>query len=958
MSEQIKSNNNMTESIKPKLPQISYQDLIKFKEELLKELRDYKYQTTLNINNEIHKFEKLIENKNVITNFIEKEKLSLLSKSEFSNERNIILSQISNKEQEIRNKLVVTDAKLNNYKRDVEESIYRYDKIIVENLQIPGLVGNACKYPNLKEYILANKEELNNSSMISKQASMELKSFKKKTEMNISIMNEKISEQKYKLLNLINSKFNEVSEKFEGLYTALNEKIANMDHGVNNEKEILNQEIKKLNDLIFENKNKIIEENNISKAELLTEINEIKKNFDKIKKNIINLANLLMGKNNKQNKKAIIDNFNNMTMDLFKDINIDNINLENNNVHHFNKNNNDNIRINRQLKKKYTLQNLNDLDKNVIKPYVKSSVKSYIEGKISAKDTKFTGGNQRRSSVQINDFSLLKFQSQIKNNSSSSDVPKVHQKRKLNKRYSQIIINKSDLNQNLKNKKKIKRGNSLSFKQKEAKEKENYFNERNYESYNNNINLIDKKMNDDNEIINEEDSNKFSSSGNSSNTKKLDKRHSLNCIEFKNNKGNHKNKNNESKKINDFDSSEMSSSTKKIDNSLDSSKFIYNNENNENENQGRSNRNNIAPLNMDNLNQNFNEKLNNIRNINNYTLYEAITKNLLTNLNYKQDLDEKKIENEKTDLTETNINNKLNKSINNNNNNALNQTDINTNENINNNSIKLNPNFKNNNQLSIKEKINDKPTLLFEKKGHQQSKIKLKKNIDIKYLKENINGNYLTLGTLGNIKKKNDIIDTTPKINKTIKGNLRTMSIQNSSNSKLNEKNILSPSKYFNSTLYKNNLMIKTTRNKNINTIMNSINEKEKYFSSFDLQKNNINKNRNIDNIMKRLTEKKIDGFKLNLNHINKDKDDKDIYLDKEVFKNIRFIKDEEIIDRPLLFDRNTFNIDKNKGLLENKILELEFFTKKKFDELVNEIKHFIPIHFNSHLKNYSVTKK
>jgi len=952
MSEQIKSNNNMTGSLKPKLPQISYQDLIKFKEELLKELRDYKYQTTLNINNEFHKYEKLIENKNVITDFIEKEKLSLLSKSEFSIEKNNILSQISNKEQEIQNKLVVTEVQLNSYKRDVEKSIYRYDKIIVENLQIPGLVGNACKYPNLKEYILANKEELNNSSMISKQASMELKSFKKKTEMNISIINEKISDQKYKLLNLINSKFNEVNEKFEGLYTALSEKINNMDN-VNNENENLNQEIKKLNDLIFENKNKIIEENNISKGELLTEIDEIKKKFEKTNKNIINLANLLMGKNNKQNKKAIIDNFNDMNMDLFKDINIDNINLEKNNENHFNKNNNDNITSSRRLKKKHTFK---ELDKNIIKPCAKSSVKSYIEGKISANDTKFNSGNQRRSSVQINNFSLLKFQSQInKNNSSSNDVPKVHQTRKLNKRYSQIIINKSDLNQNSKNKKKkekIKRGKSLNCKQKE--EKENYSHSKINESFNNNIHLNDKNMNDDDEIINEEDSNKFSSSENSSNTQKLDKRHSLNSIDFKNSKDNHKHnhKNNESKKNNDFDSSEMSSSTKKIENSLDSSKFIYNNENNENENQGKSNKNNITPLNMDNLNQNFNEKLNNIRSINNYTLYEAITKNLLTNINCKQDLDEKKIENEKTDLTETNINNKLNKSINNNN--VLNQKDLNTNENINNNSIKLNQN-KNNNQLIIKEKINVKPKLLFEKKANQHSKIKLKKNIDIKYLKENINDNYLTLN---NIKKRNDIIDRTPKINKTIKGNLRTMSIQNNSNSKLNEKNILSPTRYFNSTLYKNNIMIKTTRNTNINTIMNSITEKGKYFSSFDLQKNNINKNRNIDNIKKGLSEKKNDGLKLNLNYINKDKDDKDIYIDKEVFKNVRFIKDEEIIDRPLLFDRNTFKIDKNKGLLENKILELEFFTKKKFDELVNEIKHFIPIHFNSHLKNYSIIKK
>ena len=972
MSEQIKSSNNMTESLKPKLPQMSYQDLIKFKEELLKELHDYKYQTTLNINNEFHKFEKLIENKNTITDFIEKEKLSLLSKLEFSNEKNIIFSEISNKEQEIINKLVVTDAKLNTYKRDVEESIYRYDKIIIDNLQIPGLVGNACKFPNLKEYILTNKDELNSLSMISKQTSMEFKSFKKKTEMNISFINEKISEQKYKLMNLVNSKFHEVSEKFEGLYTALNEKIDNMDNGINFETEILNKEIKKLNDLIFENKKKIIEENNVSKEELLTEIDEIKKKFYKIKKTIINLAYLLMGKNNKQNKKIIIDNFIYMMKDLYKDINIDQITFENNNDHHFNKiDNNNNIEDSPNLKKKNKVQTLKDLYKNNISTIAKSSVKSYIEGKISANDTKFIGGNQRRNSIQIKNFSVLKFQSQInKNNSSSNDIPRDNQTKKLNKRHSQIINHNYDFNKNLnsnkkKKKEKEKRRNSLNFKQKD-KNKNNNVHKGIYESFNNN-------MNDDDGIINEEDSNKFSSSENSSNTQKLIKRHSINYIELKNSKGNHKNTNNESKKNKEFENSEMLSSSQKIDNSLDISKLIYNCETNENENQGKNNENNITPLKMnmtnvnninpDNLNKNFNEKLINIKSINNNTLYEAITKNLLTNLNFIQDIDEKKIENEKTILTETNKNiNKLNRSIknNNNNNNALNQIinniDINTNENINNNNFKLNQNLNNNNQLSIKEKINDKPTLLFEKNGNQHLKIKLKKNIDIKYLKERINGNYLTLS---NITKRNNIIDKTPKINKDLKGNLQTLNIRNSSNLKLNEINIFSPTKYFNSTLYKNkNLKIKTTRNKNINSISNSNIEKGKYFSFYDLQKNNINKNRNIDNIMKGFSEKKNDDYKLNLNYINQDKDDKDIYVDKEVFKNVRFIKDEEIIDRPLLFDRNTFKIDKNKGLLENKILELEFFTKKKFDELVKEIKHFIPIHFNSHLKNYSVSKK
>ena len=54
----------------------------------------------------------------------------------------------------------------------------------------------------------------------------------------------------------------------------------------------------------------------------------------------------------------------------------------------------------------------------------------------------------------------------------------------------------------------------------------------------------------------------------------------------------------------------------------------------------------------------------------------------------------------------------------------------------------------------------------------------------------------------------------------------------------------------------------------------------------------------------------------------------------------------------------NVFNVEKKKGNLENRLMELEYFTKKKLDELVKEIKIFIPIHFNSYIKNYSVNKK
>ena len=67
-------------------------------------------------------------------------------------------------------------------------------------------------------------------------------------------------------------------------------------------------------------------------------------------------------------------------------------------------------------------------------------------------------------------------------------------------------------------------------------------------------------------------------------------------------------------------------------------------------------------------------------------------------------------------------------------------------------------------------------------------------------------------------------------------------------------------------------------------------------------------------------------------------------------------VPDNKIIDMPLIpFNKSNLEIEKNKSYLEKRLIELEFFTKKKFDELVNEIKIFIPIHFNSYIKDYSL---
>ena len=65
-------------------------------------------------------------------------------------------------------------------RKDIEDYCYKYDKIISENLLVPGIIGKSCKFGNLKEYIVYNKEEMNNITLSNRQNANDLTVMKKK----------------------------------------------------------------------------------------------------------------------------------------------------------------------------------------------------------------------------------------------------------------------------------------------------------------------------------------------------------------------------------------------------------------------------------------------------------------------------------------------------------------------------------------------------------------------------------------------------------------------------------------------------------------------------------------------------------------------------------------------------------------------------------------------------------
>ena len=531
-----------------------------------------------------------------------------------------------------------------------------------------------------------------------------------------------------------------------------------------------------------------------------------------------------------------------------------------------------------------------------------------------------------------------------------------------------------------KNKKDIKKELNKDINQLKFEPINKSFIKRNTTNYNN----YQKNINTNNEIINEEDSNKYFSSNSNNNSleenekeKNEKRRSSINFVKKKtfNMIGNMENidekRNNyhvkkkseleidlNDKKVIDFSES-CSSSPKKMDN----------NPKNSNKNSINVKLDNINTINSNNSSnkakQTNKKNSNDLHVINNYTYYNKNFTINSQNLEIKNNKIKDKENNKKIANYSSLDKNKSFEGL---------KTEQSINFNIENKKPdKQSRNAKINISRNIfSEKIKSENIENFSliNKNKEVTNKTFKKNNDLKDIKENMSKGNNVLYSYGNIKKSqneglqspsNSLSNLKPRKQSPIIIKSKFMKDSNKIINCSNDNNI-NPSgntNYRTKTAYstkKELLFEKEKKSKDKCSKENDINKTEVSEKQYSSNKN-LNKNNTKEDYYKLKSAHKINKKKLKLNKANFFKDDKDIYLSKNILTSTRYIKDEEIIDMPLLYDMNAFKIDKNKGNLENRITELEYFTKKKLDELVKEIKIFIPIHFNSHLKDYSLNK-
>ena len=161
------------------------EELNKFKDEILsflKERENYffakinSYQTHIDIE------EKKYEN---ITKIIKLNYQEILSSQAIINNRLDKLNTYEHFVSKTNDNLTSHEIRINNLREDFSKATHKYDKIYLDNLELPGYIGRCAKYKNCQSFFSDVIKELNKFNAFKEKQILDLKSYKEKLEQMI-----------------------------------------------------------------------------------------------------------------------------------------------------------------------------------------------------------------------------------------------------------------------------------------------------------------------------------------------------------------------------------------------------------------------------------------------------------------------------------------------------------------------------------------------------------------------------------------------------------------------------------------------------------------------------------------------------------------------------------------------------------------------------------------------------
>ena len=273
---------------------LSYKELIYFKEEIYRSLKDLEKKINEKTIELIQSFtEKIEANQKNIEKF-KKETNIFLTKEEFKSEKREIIRESSNKNSNDE-KLTSIEIQIEALRKDLTDSCFKYDKIYIDQLTLPGIIGDGCKFKGVKDYIKQNIEDLSNINYTNEKTLKDIRMGKAKMENRIKEFNIQIESYKQTINQNLNIKIAQFEERLDERFVPIEGDIKKLMNEINIPEKKKNYE-KEIKDIIKNTKKEI--NDNIDKTKKVTlntikDLDLLKSDFKKMKKTIVDFSKIL-----------------------------------------------------------------------------------------------------------------------------------------------------------------------------------------------------------------------------------------------------------------------------------------------------------------------------------------------------------------------------------------------------------------------------------------------------------------------------------------------------------------------------------------------------------------------------------------------------------------------------------------------------------------------------------------
>lgn len=285
-------------------------------------------------------------------------------------ETNNVIVKINEKITELNAKIeevkAVNNTKLSNFERNLSNACFKYDKIFLNNISCPGLIGDGCPYPTMRNFLEYSNNKINDFMKSKDKFGIDFKKYHDWVTSTLDKFREELFKYKEEMDNILRKEIKEYDKRSINKMNAVEDKLSfiRIENGrynfkLNKKWEELEEKLKlfyNMNDNLIRIYNKARQEviktqkevNNIAQYLNYAKTDGNKVTYDKFNKRI-NINSKIQGVNS-ENVLPVINSFDEISKPLLTTSK--NKNSENNSKAFNIQNNTKNIRL---FKKKFTM---------------------------------------------------------------------------------------------------------------------------------------------------------------------------------------------------------------------------------------------------------------------------------------------------------------------------------------------------------------------------------------------------------------------------------------------------------------------------------------------------------------------------------------------------------------------------------------------------------------------------